>query len=306
MERSDVAFLVRADRCRGWLYHPAGNGQTGLPCIIMAHGLGGTRDAGLTPYAEKFAAAGFAVLVFDYRHFGASDGEPRQLVSVRRQLQDWAGAVQFARTLAIVDAERIGLWGSSFSGGHVLVTAARDGRIAAISAQGPMMDGLAATLNIIRYAGFGRLLALAGLGLRDQFGALLGRDPVMVPLVAAEGQVAVMATADAQTGYHNITPVTWRNEICARLGLWLAFYRPVASAGSVRCPVLMQVCQKDSVAPAGAAVETARRLGPLADLRQYPIGHFAVYVGEGFERSCADQLGFFGKWLGEGREILSR
>jgi len=107
------------------------------PCVVLAHGFAGTVDSGLLPFAERFAAAGLDALAFDYRHFGASDGEPRQLLSVKRQLEDWAAAVAYARTLADVDPERIVLWGSSYSGGHVVAAAVADGRVAAVISQVP-------------------------------------------------------------------------------------------------------------------------------------------------------------------------
>jgi pimeloyl-ACP methyl ester carboxylesterase len=133
----------------------------------MAHGFGATRDASLAPYAERFVAAGLHVLLFDYRHFGASDGEPRQLVSVRRQLQDYAAAFEFARALRGVDPARVAVWGTSFSGGHALVTAATVPGVAAAICQCPMMDGLAAVRRILEYAGPVQLLRLTGHGLLD-------------------------------------------------------------------------------------------------------------------------------------------
>lgn len=289
MTRQDVAFRSGDALCRGWWYPPSEAGQGS--CVVMAHGLGGLRTAGLAPYAERFAAAGHAVLVFDYRHFGASDGTPRQLVSVPRQLADWAAALAFARRQAGVDPRRVALWGSSFSGGHVLVTAARDAQVAALCAQGPMMDGLAATLNIARYAGIGQLLRLAGCGLRDAVAALRGQAPVMLPLVGAPGTLATMSTPDAEPGYRAIVGPDWINAICARFALTLAFYRPVAWARRVRCPALLIVAD-DSVAPADAALRTARRLGPRCELHQWPCGHFDLYRGEPFERGVALQLDF--------------
>ena len=291
--RRDVTFHSSGKLCAGWLYAPAGGWGERNACIIMAHGLGGTRDAGLEPYARRFAAAGYAVLLFDYRHFGASEGQPRQLVSVRRQLEDWAAAVAFMRSMGEIDHERIGLWGSSFSGGHVLVTAARDGKIAAVSAQGPMMDGFAAVWNIVSYAGIGRALALTWAGLRDQAAALFGRPPVYVPLIAPPGQFAVMSSHDADSGYRAITPPGWRNSMAARLALTLALYRPRAYASRVKCPMLILACKTDSVAPASAALAAARLAGPKAELIEYDFGHFDIYVGSGFERSCGDALKFF-------------
>ena len=300
LPREDVEFTSRGITCRAWLYRAAASAaapDAATPILVMAHGLGGLRSAGLEPYARRFAAAGFAVLLFDYRHFGASDGLPRQLVSIPRQLQDWAAAIAFARRLPGIEPERVALWGSSFSGGHVVVAAARDARIAALSAQGPMMDGLAATLNIGRYAGVGMLLRLVAHGLRDGLAALLGRPPVMLPLVAPPGQTATMSTPDAEPGYRAIVGTDWRNEICARFALTLALYRPVAHARRVRCPVLIAAARDDSVAPAAAALETARRIGERAQLRLYDCGHFDLYVGANFERACADQVEFFTRVL---------
>lgn len=295
-QRQDVEFLSEDTVCRAWFYLPEGEAADHA-CIIMAHGLGGTRDASLEPYAEKFAAAGYAVLLFDYRHFGASDGEPRQLISISRQLDDWANAIAYVRTLTSVNRSRIALWGSSFSGGHVLVAAARDGGIAAISAQGPMMDGLAASLNVLRYAGPLALLKLTALGLLDEAGSLLGRKPIYVPLVAPPGQLAAMSSHDSESGYRHIVSPGWRNEMAARFAPTLATYRPIRYAGKLNCPALIMVCKDDSVAPASAALATARKLGPLAELKIYDLGHFDIYVGAGFERSSADQLAFFNRVL---------
>ena len=109
----------------------------------MAHGFSATRDLRLDAYAERFCAAGIGALLFDYRHFGASAGEPRQLLDIRRQHADYRAAVAYARGLDWVDPDRVALFGSSFSGGHVIAVAAQDPRIAAVVSQCPFTDGLA-------------------------------------------------------------------------------------------------------------------------------------------------------------------
>ena len=294
MERVEVPFGSHGGICRAWRYAPAaaaGAANERRPCVVMAHGFGATRDASLAPYAERFAAAGMHVLVFDYRHFGASDGQPRQLVSVRRQLQDYAAAVEFARALRGVDPARIAVWGTSFSGGHALVTAARVPGVAAAICQCPMMDGLAAVRRILEYAGPGQLLRLTGHGLLDLLKAPF-RRPHYVPTVGPSGSLAVMSSADAEAGYRALLPPGARVEVAARIALSIAFYRPVNDARRVRCPVLVQVCERDSVAPAAAAEQAIAELGARAEVRRYPIGHFEPYFGEHFERSVADQLGF--------------
>ena len=131
--REDHHFKSGGKRCAAWLYLP--HGKEKPPLVVMAHGFGAQRDFGLPPFAERFAQRGMAVFLFDYRGFGASEGEPRNLVNPWRHLRDWKAAVAYVRKLAQVDGGRVALWGSSYSGGHVMVTAARDGGIAAICAQ---------------------------------------------------------------------------------------------------------------------------------------------------------------------------
>src|SRR3954454_21381328 len=140
--RLDVAFSSAGDECRAWLFMPEVQRP---PLVILGHGLGGTREYGLEPYAERFADAGIAALVFTYRHFGDSGGPPRQLLDIERQLADWAAALAYARNLDGIDRDRIALWGTSFGGGHVIEAAARDGAVAAVVSQGPFTDGPAAT-----------------------------------------------------------------------------------------------------------------------------------------------------------------
>ncbi len=299
MNRVDVEFLSAGATCRAWLYHPhpvPGTGGAPRPCVVMAHGFGATRDASLAPYAERFAAAGLFVLLFDYRHFGSSDGEPRQLVSVRRQLEDYASAVAFARTLPGVDPQRVAVWGTSFSGGHALVTAAQVPGVAAAVAQCPMMDGLAAVRGILGYAGTGQLLRLTGHGLLDLCSAPFGKTHY-IPIVGKPGELAMMSSADADAGYRALAPPGFRFEVAARIAVFAGLYRPVKFAAQAQCPVLVQICERDSVAPASAAEEVVRRLGAKGEVRRYPIGHFEPYFGAPFERSVSDQLEFLRRHL---------
>jgi hypothetical protein len=129
-DRIDVLFRSGDARCAGWLY-PAGSADAPAPCVVMGHGFGALKEGRLAAYAERFQLSGFAVLAFDYRHFGASTGQPRQLLNIRSQLADWAAAVDYVRGLEFVDADRIVVWGSSFGGGHVTRVAAQDPRIVA-------------------------------------------------------------------------------------------------------------------------------------------------------------------------------
>ncbi len=298
---SAVEFTSGGERLAG--VHLSGEGEAFLdaegrrPCVVLAHGFAGTIDSGLLPYAERFAAAGLDALVFDYRHFGASGGEPRQIVSVPAQLEDYAAAIAFARGLAGVDPSRIALWGTSFSGGHVVEAAVADGRVAAVVSQSPSMDGRATFLNLLRYAGPGALMQITLAAVRDWIGSLRGRAPLTIPVVGPPGTIAAMSTPDAEPGYRAITGPTWRNEVAARFGLTAALYRPGLKADRLPCPILVQVADRDAVAPPAAARDAAWLATGRGEVRTYPVGHFDVYVGASFEQSVADQLHFLTRHL---------
>jgi pimeloyl-ACP methyl ester carboxylesterase len=292
MRPRDLVFESQSESCAAWHYEPEGGTGSPAPCVVMAHGLGGTRDSGLAAYAEQFASEGYHVLVFDYRHFGDSGGSPRQVLSIRRQLADWHAAVACARGLAGVDADQIALWGSSLSGGLVLAVAARNQRIAAVISQAPAMDGLAAVRTLVGHAGVGQLVRLTGRGLADAGRAVARDEPETVSIVGPPGTLAILTTPDAEPGYRAITGPTWRNAVAARVALALPFFRPGRRVSAITCPVLVQVCDLDSICPPTAAVHTAQRLGDRAELARYPIGHFDIYTGDGFEHAVGDQLAF--------------
>ena len=296
-DRDDVWFDSWGARCAAWLYRPEG-ADGDVPLVVLAHGWTGIREARLDAYAERFAAAGFAALVFDYRHFGASEGEPRQLLDVGRQLADWAAAVAYARTLDGVDPDRIALWGSSFSGGHVITTAARDQRIAAVVAQVPFVDGLA---NLPRL-GPTLVARLTAAGLRDQVGALAGRPPHMLASVGPPGSLAVMTSPDAEPGFRALIPpgVAWPNEAAARIALKVGLYRPTRLASQVRCPILFALAREDVTTPPDLAEKAAAK-APRSEVFHYPGGHFDPYVGDLFERVVEDQTDFLTRHVLAGR-----
>lgn len=277
--------------------HAAFKRPAGLPCIVMAHGLGGTRAAGLAPYAEAFAAAGFEVLCFDYRGFGESGGEPRQVVDVEMQLEDWAAAIAHARSLKGVDGKRIALWGSSFSGGHAVAAAVRDGKVAAVSNQGGMLDGLAAVQFLVKQEGVKQVARVMRYVLADALAAVTGRPRVMLPVVGEPGSLAVLTAPDSKPGFLAIAPPDWRNEISLSWMLKLALYRPNVMAAKLHCPTLFCIAEKDSAVPPSAVEDAARRAGARAEVRRYALGHFEIYVGEGFRLSSGDQVAFFSRVL---------
>jgi pimeloyl-ACP methyl ester carboxylesterase len=297
-----ISFRSNGTRCAAWHFRGRGDAfasDRGRPCVVMAHGFGGTRDTGLRGFAEGFAAAGLDVLLFDYRGFGASSGTPRQLVSFRRQRADYRVAIAAARQLDGVDPDRIVLWGTSFSGGHVVPVAVADGRIAAIVAMTPAMDGLAALVAMFRQGGVRRVAPLVAHGIRDVVRALAGRPPHHIPIVGEPGSTAVLAGPGALEGYTALAGPTWRNEVCARVALEVAFNRPIRHAARLRTPLLVQVGDHDSVTPPASSRRTAARAGSYGELRAYAVDHFDVYDGPAQQRALSDQIEFLGRHLAD-------
>lgn len=294
----ELAFTSAGDRCAA-LHTLATTdvlrGARGRPCVVMAHGFGATRDTGLDGFVEGFAAAGLDVLAFDYRGFGASAGVPRQRVSWRRQRQDYHAAMVAARALEGVDPARIVLWGTSYSGGHVVAVAADDPRVAAVIALTPAVDGAAVLLSMVRHDGPVRVLRLTADGVLDLAGSALGRPPRTVPTVGPAGSRAVMANDPGAAAYPAIAGPTWRNEVCARSALGVGLNRPTRRAARVGCPMLVQVGAQDTIVAPGPGEAMAARV--RAELRSYPADHFDVYEGPVHERVLRDQLEFLSRHL---------
>ncbi|WP_063002301.1 alpha/beta hydrolase [Nocardia mikamii] len=294
----DITFTSHGSRCAAW--HLTGNDTSvGRPCVVMAHGFGGTRDTGLLGYAETFAGAGLDVLVFDYRGFGDSEGTARQDVSVRRQRQDYHSAVAAARLLPGVDPHRIVLWGTSYSGGHAVAVAAQDRHIAAVVSMTPAMDGLATLRHLVRCAGVGQLARVAGHGLVDAARTLTSSAPHHVPIVGPPGSAAIMTNPGAEEAYASAAGPSWRNEVRARTALTVGLNRPIRYARRLPCPILIQAGSNDHVAPPEAARAVAVKAGARAQLREYPVDHFDVYDGPWQQRLSADQLEYLAGVLAE-------
>ena len=285
--RLDVAFHSGGLDCAAWLYTPTGEGP--FPTVVMGHGLGGIRQMRLDAFAERFQAAGYACIVFDYRHFGSSAGEPRQLLDIKRQLEDWEAAIAYARSRPELDPDRIIAWGTSFGGGHAILAASRDHRLAAAIAQCPFTDGFASALTNSPIT-TARLTTRA---LRDLIAGWRGREPVYADTAGKAHSPAFMTSPDSIPGYLKLvrdgTP--FRNQLAARFALQIVRHRPGRKAQNVACPILFCICETDTVAPAGPTKRYAAQ-APRGETSLYLDGHFDIYVGDAFERVVSDQLEF--------------
>lgn len=292
MHIESLEFRVGADLLRADWYRPAGSARP--PVVVMGHGFGAERRFGLPVFAERLCSAGLAVLLFDYRGFGDSEGAPRGLVDPGRHLADFAAAVRCAQELKEVDGARLALWGTSFGGGHVLMTAARRRDIAAVVAQVPHVDGLASAL---RYPP--RLLPGAvWRALRDLAAAALGRAPVRVPIVGHTG-VRCLAPPDCYDGYRRLVPVgaVWQENVPARILLTILGYRPIRAVHRIQTPVLIVAAEHDSLIPFATTCKTAARIA-RCQFEVLPVGHFDLYQGPWFEQNIALQVAFLRRHLG--------
>lgn len=290
--RHDVSFSSGEDTCAAWLYLP--KGVTSPPVVILGHGLGATREMRLDAFAEQFAKAGIAALAFTYRHFGDSGGQPRQLLSIKRQLADWDAAIAHIKGRHDVDGSRVAVWGSSFGGGHAITVASRHPELRAAVAQCPFTDGLASALALGPVAS----LKLAPVLARDLAAKARGREPVTLPLAAAPGSLALMHAPDALPGYQALIPegMTFRNEAAARVIPTIAAYRPGRAAKRIEIPILFCVSNTDSVTPPAQTLRYARQ-APLGEIKTYDAGHFDFYLGEPFEALVRDQIEFLTRQL---------
>ena len=291
--RIETDFLSGDARCHAWVYLPDGATKTSpAPVLVMGHGLGAIKQMRLAAFAERFQAAGYACVVFDYRHFGDSEGQPRELLSIPRQREDWRAAVSFARTLPEVDPDAVVAWGTSFGGGHAIVTAADDPSIAASISQCPFTDGLASFRKIPP-------LMSARLGiaaLRDLFAAATHCAPVRVKVAARAGEVGLMSSDDIEAVLllleaSGLTEAEYHNAVPARIGLAVPLDSPGKSASRLTKPALFIVCDRDQVAPAAATLRHAAK-APRGEIRRYDSGHFDIYIGDDFEHVVADELDF--------------
>ncbi|MEP5763167.1 MAG: alpha/beta fold hydrolase [Halieaceae bacterium] len=259
--------------CSACLYLPDNEDP---PVILMGQGFGAERQMGTGSFIRAFVEAGYAVFSFDYRSFGESQGQPRQYVHPGRHCEDWYSALQYLRSLSSIDNQRVALWGSSFAGGHVLVTAARDQRVAGVISQVPFCSGRAAAKSM----SLGKMLKSLGHALLDRLFSLFGREH-RVALIAEPGQgFAVMDWPGWHRDYMKIVAdsPSWSNSMPARALLSTAGYNPIDSAANIKCPVLMISGRNDQGVSREAILATAEKI-PRCNHVEWEFDHFDLYEG---------------------------
>jgi uncharacterized protein len=295
----DVTFVSHGVTCSAWHFRGEGDalaGPAGRPIVVMAHGFGGTKDAGLQPFAERISAAGADVLAFDFRGFGASEGEPRQSISIKRQIQDYHAAVDAAKSLPGVDRGRLAVWGTSLSGGHVFHVAADRSDVAAVIAMTPLTSGVAASAASAGSRGIRTAVQWTALGVVSRVNLARGRSATLMPLVSRPGESGALALDGAYESYTSMAGPTWRNEVDVAVGFELGSVRTTSAAKRLKSRILVQIADFDRYVPAESIVKTAVRA--RAEVHHYPCDHFDVWPGhDWFEKAAADQVAFVSRAL---------
>jgi len=265
--RRDIVIEANGEKLAAWLYQP--NEGDRHPLIVMSHGFSAIMAMGLDDYAASFAAAGFAVLVYDHRNYGASSGWPRHETDPWRQVEDMRAVISHGRNLACVDPERIGLWGTSYSGGHALVVTALDDRVKCTVSQVPLVSGRRTFEAWVPEKSRPRFLERLA---ADRDGRARG-EPAAVTVAAIPGsETAEWAEAVDKDG-------SYGNEITVRSLDLLRSYEPIAFMDRIApTPLLMIIADQDSQTPVDWQREAFELAGEPKQLLTLSGRHYDPYT----------------------------
>jgi pimeloyl-ACP methyl ester carboxylesterase len=279
-------------RCAAWLTLPAGTGPH--PAVVLVHGLGATHDMMLRQYEQHFGLAGIATLAFDYRHTGDSDGQPRQRISMTRQREDVHAALDFLVAHRDVDASRVGLWGTSLGGMHVVRVAAERPDVCAAVVQCPIVHGPAAARSL----GVRAPLRLTPAVVEDTVRGLFRRGRRHVPIVGPPGALAMVTAPGAESGWNSTVDAGGRfdNRIVAADAPAIVATSALRHARNVTAPLLVCVCDRENLMDPRHAATVARR-APRGVARHYDSDHFAIYHPPLVADVLADQTAFLKEHL---------
>jgi len=289
---TQVSFTSHGTRCAGWLTLPDGAGPH--PGLVLAHGLGATHDMVMWQYEQHFARAGIATLAFDYRHTGASDGEPRQHLSMGRHQQDVGAALDYLHRHTNIDAERTGLWGTSLGAMHALREAGQRGDLSAVVVQCPIVHGPA---TLVR-GGWRSALRVTPAILGDCVRRMSGAGCRYIPIVGDPGSLAAVSIAGALDGWYSTVPAgaAFDNRIAAADVIGIAVTSAKQRAPNITAPLLVCVSQRETLMNPRHA-EDVGRLAPRGVIRHYDGDHFAIYHPPMLAELLADQTRFLQEHL---------
>ena len=290
-ERQDVEFNADGSLIRAWMYRPQNTAQRS-PVVVMAGGFSIVKEMHLPKYAEAFAGAGLCVLLFDFRNLGASEGLPRQELNPWQQAEDYRHAITYVSTLPHIDPDRIGIWGSSYSGGHCLMVAATDRRVKCVAVQVPTISGHESGLRRVPLDKVPELTRAFG---EDRVRRMKGQAPAMRPLVGELDDRPLYPSGEARDYFQECGPkaANWRNEVTLRSMEYARAYEPGSYVAHISpTPLLMIVGLQDHVTCTDLQLDAYNRALEPKKLVLLPGGHFAPY-SEAFEESSTAARDWF-------------
>lgn len=256
MERT-IEFESRGDRVRGVLHLPD-SGPASVPLVIMAGGWCYTKEIVMPHYAAAFLQHGIASLRFDYRGFGESEGKPRQHIDPWAQIEDYRNALSFAATLPEVDLARTGLWGISYSGGHVLITASLDPRVKFAISTIPVVDGLATMRRVHGERKFAGLLQHIQ---EDRERRFEGRPSALMPMstIDPDNELAAWPFPHVCTIFMDIkereAPLHVHANTVESVELLLAYRVRQYAERIAETPVMMAIAKGDNITSADLEID---------------------------------------------------
>jgi fermentation-respiration switch protein FrsA (DUF1100 family) len=282
-------------QCSGWLYIPdnLGGGQK-APTIVMAHGLSAVKDQALPDFAEKFAAAGFVTLVFDYRYFGESEGEPRCQIFPMEMVEDYRNAITWVSGQPEVDPKRIGIWGTSYSGGLVLWVGTFDKRIKAVVAQVPSAVNPESrrAVNPKNWDSVGDLL------LRDRIQRYQTGVVSYMKVVAPEGEPCVLPGKVCYDAMMSLSSPSWRNEVTLESIEKMREFDPVSLVHLMAPTALLLIpAENDGLIPLEVVKDAYARASEPKFISILPITHFEIYRDPWLSRAVAEAINWYNKYL---------
>jgi fermentation-respiration switch protein FrsA (DUF1100 family) len=286
--RTDIEFDAEdGTTLRGWLYVPD-DGDGPHPTVVMAHGYSAVKEQTLADLADVLADRGLACVVYDHRNLGASDGEPHQDIDPVAQYRDMRTAITFATTRPEVDGARIGIFGSSYSGAHVLVVAATDQRVRCVVSQVPLINGFANIARLNTADGFLGLLDMLDEERAARYG---GADPVVIPVCSDDPAVPAAFPGEFTYNYfhHDSHDApNWRNETTLRsIDLALSYDVTPFMPRIAPRPLLMILASVDTTTPTDLALEAFDLAHEPKQVVIIEGQHYDVYIKEFAATSAA-------------------
>ncbi len=281
VDQKSVNFKTRDHiNLRGWFYIPE---HLPAPCIIMTHGFTALKEHYLSKFADVFARAGMCVLVYDNRNFGESDGEPRFEVNPELQVRDLSDAISYVQTKPEVDAKKIALWGTSFSGGNVMVASSMDKRVSCVVAQVPFVKGHHEFLQTTRpdlweiiqkkYAA-------------DDKARAEGKLPAMTPVVTSDPTKSVVMKQREAYDFFTSLP-EWQNQVTLKSVQMSGDYAPMDFVSKINVPVLFIMADQDTICLTHDAKDAFEKITSPKKCVMIKGHHFSAFY-EQFN-ICADE-----------------